>query len=90
MTHISVVIVLIISWGLPLFAIVNNWLYPSYSNSLGVAYSFLFGCIIHLISMGIWFFIRCSRIETSQVIGLVASFILIIVLTNIADSGGLS
>lgn len=90
MKHISIAIVLVLSWGMPLYTFINNWLNPSFENSLGVPYGFFFGCVIHIIAMAIWFFVRRSRIEGYQVAILVGSFVLMLILTKIADSGGLS
>ena len=83
-------LVFILSWGLPVYSVIYNQIYPSYQSALGVAYGFAIGCIIHLLMLVFWMIIRRSKMTKLELISLLASLVVMIALTIISDGGSLS
>lgn len=81
---------LLISWALPIYAVIYNRTYPSYESALGVAYGFGLGCVIHFVTLFLWVALRRSRLQTLEWVTLLASFGLMVALTTLGDAGTLS
>ena len=83
-------LVMFLAWALPVYSIVHNQLSPSYESALSVAYGFVIGCIIHLLLLVLWLLIRRAKVQTLELVVLLASLGAMVVLTIMADSGALS
>ena len=90
MSSFGFVIVLFLSWALPVYGVIYNQLYPSYESALGVAYGFLLGCIVHFLMLLLWLAIRRSRLRKPELITLLTSLCVMIVLTALSSEGALS
>lgn len=83
-------VVLLLSWAIPLYAVIYNQSYPSYESALGVAYGFLAGSVVHFVLLLLWMAVRRKRLQKVEVITLLISFAIMLVLTALSDAGWLS
>lgn len=90
MQRIGFALILILSWGLPLFGLINNRLYPSYGSALGVAYALGIGCLIHVVLFVGWLIYRRSNCNVTELAVLFSSTSFLIALTSIGNTGSLS
>lgn len=88
--NIALVLALAVSWALPILSVIYNQRNPSYESALGVAYGFLFGCIVHVVVVLIWIAVRRFGMEQIEWIALLASLAIMILLTVVGDTGTLS
>ncbi len=89
-TTIKLVIVLVLSWAVPIYGVLANQFAPRYETALGVPYAFFLGCLIHLVLLLAWVGIRRSTLQRKVVVALLVSFGLMIGLTILSNSGTLS
>ena len=83
-------LVVFLSWSLPLYGLIYNSLYPSYESALGVTYSFALGCGVHFLTILLWFGIKRRRTKKIELIILLTSYSLMIVLFVLSNNGSLS
>jgi hypothetical protein len=79
-----------VSWALPLYAIVYNQFHPGYESALGVTYGFVLGASLHVVLLFLWIAVRRSQINKAEIILLLTSFCAIVVLAVFSEGGGLS
>jgi hypothetical protein len=88
--YLPVFIIILISWSLPLYMILNNRLNPSFESALGVAYGFALGCVVHFLLVILWMAIRRTKLYRTETIIMLTSLLIIILLTAVGNSGALS
>ena len=88
--YLPVSIIILLSWSLPLYMILNNRLSPSFETALAVAYGFLLGCVIHFLLIILWVAIRRTKLQRTETIVLLSSLLIMILLTVIGDTGTFS
>lgn len=87
---LGLVIILVLSWSLPIYSVIRNQLHPDYGSALGVAFGFGIGCVIHLILLLIWIAVRKSQLPKIHLFVLLISFVLLIALAVISNGGTFS
>ena len=90
MVNIALIIAIVISWALPVWAVLNNQLHPSYESALGVAYGFLLGFVVHIVVLLIWVIVRRSAMGSVEWIALLVSLAIMVLLFYGADTGAMS
>ena len=90
MSTLTLIVVLVICWALPLYGVVYNQIHPGYESGLAVAYGFLLGCGIHVLMLLSWVAITRSRLRQPELIIFFTSLCVMILLTAISNGGSLS
>ena len=90
MIRIGAFIIVLVGWLLPIIALINNRLDPSFSSGLGVAYGFVIGGALHFILLVGWLIYRRNKITGFEMLLLYGSQLLIVVLAFLGNSGRLS
>ncbi len=90
LSYLITALVLVLSWGIPVFGIIRNRLDPTPMSALNVPYGFLAGCIIHVILLVAWIGIRRAQLSRGEGALLGVSIVVMLVLTLLAEGGGLS
>ena len=86
----NTVIILFLSWALPLYGVIYNQIFPSYQSALGVPFGFLFGCVVHFFMLILWIVIRRSKLQKRELSTLLVSFSVMVMLAVVSDGGSLS
>jgi hypothetical protein len=73
---ISTLIALFISWLLPVWTIIENQRSPSYESALGVVYGMGIGLAIHILVVIIWCITNRKNLNTTQLVILFISVLL--------------
>jgi xanthine/uracil permease len=92
-THVfspALILILILSWALPVYSIIYNRFFPGFESALGVAYGLAVGGVIHLLAGSVWLLIRRANISRAELIGLSVSLAIMVIMFLIADGGNLS